>query len=51
MNARKFSIVLLGVVLALALASAVSAKGATAPANQITLHDQEIHQGILMVGR
>ncbi len=49
MNARKFSIVLLGAMLALALVGVVSAKGAMAPANQITLHDQEIHQGILMV--
>jgi hypothetical protein len=49
MNARKFSIVLLEVMLALALVGVVSAKGATALANQITLHDQEIHQGILMV--
>ncbi len=49
MNARKFSIALLGVMLALALVGVVSAKGTTAPANQIDLHSQEIHQGILMV--
>ena len=50
MNARRFSIVLLAVMLALALVGAVSAKGANpAPANQMVLHGQEIHQGILMV--
>ena len=49
MNARKFSIVLLGVMLALALVGVVSAKDTTAPANQIDLHSQEIHQGILIV--
>ncbi len=49
MNTRKFSSMLLGVMLALALVGVVSAKGTTAPANQIDLHNQEIHQGILMV--
>ncbi len=49
MSARKFSMVLLGVILALALVGVVSAKGETAPANQIDLHSQEIHEGILMV--
>jgi len=40
----------LGVMLTLALVGVVSGQGAKpAPANQITLHDQEIHQGILMV--
>lgn len=49
MNPRKFSMALLGVMLALALVSSVSATGATATVNQIDLHSQEIHQGILMV--
>ncbi len=48
MSARKFSIVLLGAMLALALVGVVSAKDTT-PANQIDLHSQEIHQGVLLV--
>ncbi len=48
MNARKVLIVGLGVLFALALVGIASAKDA-APANQITLHNQAIHGGILMV--
>lgn len=50
MNARKLFVTLMVIMMALALVSVASAKAENpAPANQITLHDQAIHDGILMV--
>ncbi len=50
MNARKLFVTLFVMLLALALVGVASAASEKpAPANQITLHNQEIHQGILMV--